>query len=398
MNRSSQIAISIFALPILGNSSTIVIGARGVVATDIRKGTIFISYDGWGDECTQSKPCGVKKGIKKAKAGDIVFFKGGLYDISTLDKFPKKRIKLNGGLKGKPIIYESYPNELAIFDGKNLKKGDFGSILLRNYTHLRRVEVLNMQKVGIKIRGNHNLVEGVESHHNRSTGIHIFGRYKVDDSSASYNIIKDCKLHHNSDINTKFQGDNADGISVSNGMHNLITHNSVYSNSDDGVDTWRSIDTTIEYSISYDNGKGEKGNGMGFKLGGDNNKSSLLGTGAISRFNIAYSNRNSGYSENAGKNITIKNSISYNNGGYGFVALLKNNSSIIDNISYKNREGDLYTTKTLVKNNSWQIKESIDDSDFLSLQNSSKGFLKPQNNSKLFKIGAYAYIEPTSTK
>jgi len=367
----------------------IIIGAREVTPTPIDKGTIFISPKGENNkECNYTNPCNLNIGIKKSKSGDIVFFKGGIYDISSIIKNSKKRVKLNNGSKEKPIIYESYPNELAIFDGKNLQQNELGSIIVRNYTHLRRVEVRNMKKVGIKIRGNYNIIEGVNSHHNKSAGVHIYNKNGYKNShTGSYNIIKDCTIHHNSDTNTKYKGENADGISISSGKNNLITHNTVYANSDDGIDTWKSINTTIEYSISYNNGKGN-GDGNGFKLGGDNNKSSPLGVGAIAKYNIAYNNKHNGFTENAGRKILIKNNIAYNNGNYGFTIFDKN-SSIINNIAYKNKKKEFYGNENIALNNSWQQQKNIKNNDFISLNPKSINFLKPTSNNHLSTIGPF---------
>jgi len=369
-------------------NSEVIIGAREVPSSDLKKGTIFISPQGNNPACTQSHPCNLERGIKKSKAGDTVFFRAGIYDMSTLHN-PQKRIKLHSGTPEKPITYESYPNEMAIFDGSKLKENELGSIIVRDYTHLRKIEIRNMNKVGIKVRGDHNLIEGINSHHNHSAGIHIYSKngYKLNSVGGSYNTIKDCKVHHNSDINLASKGNDSDGISVSNGINNLITHTSVYANSDDGIDTWKSINTTIEYSLSYQNGK-EKGDGKGFKLGGDNNLSSPLGSGAIARFNIAYDNRNGGFSENSGKKVILQNNSAYKNGGYGFIAF-NAKSSLLNNISYKNEKKEFYGNTKIATNNSWQLKKIINDNDFISLKFDSPNFLHPKQNTKLSTIGTY---------
>ena len=365
-----------------------IIGAREVISTPIERGTIFISSTGTGEECSIETPCELEKGIQRAEADDVVFFKGGVYDLSTIEN-RRNRVVLNEGLRGRPIIYESYPNELAIFDGSNLPDDAYGSIYMKSYSHLRRVEIRNMIQSGVKIVGNHNIVEGVESHHNQNSGILVYKRREtqVNDTRTSYNIIRDCIIHHNSDVDTVYKGGNADGISLSYGVNNLVTHNTVYSNSDDGIDTWKTVGTTVEYSISYDNGKGENGNGKGFKLGGDNTPSSPLGRGVVSQFNIAYNNKSTGFTENSGKEVTMKNNISYNNGEYGFVSF-DGGSSLINNISYNNTLAHLYSIQVPNSNNSWQIKEVV-ESDFLSLNPTSENFLKPKESSAISDIGAY---------
>lgn len=370
------------------HDKSVTIGVDEVIPTSLSRGTIFISLDGEGKKCSHEMPCGLIQGLKKVHAGDVVFFRGGVYDLTNI---PNNQIKLEGGSEGNQTVYESYPTELAIFDGSNLNNHHQSSIFIRDYTTLRRVEVRNMSGAGVKIRGNHNSIEGVKTHHNLSSGIHIFSRhgYQVRDDGGSYNIIKNCVSHHNSDAHLSSEGNGADGISISSGMNNHIINTTVYSNSDDGIDTWKSINSLVEYCMSYDNGKGKQGNGIGFKLGGDMNLSSELGKGNVAQFNIAYNNRNSGFSANSGKEIIQKNNTSYNNGQYGIVCIRDKNALISHNITYKNKKGDFYQSKTLKEKNSWQIKQVTDD-DFISLDSNSKDFLKPTATSELLKIGAYA--------
>jgi len=383
------------SIPDEHTTPNITLGAREVIATPLDQGTIFIANNGTGEACSLTLPCNLEEGIKRSQAGDTVFLKGGIYHLSSLltkSKNPEKKLTLKSGERENPVLYESYPNELAIFDGTGLEEDEYGSIIVFNNTHLRRIAVTNMKKSAIIIRGNHNLLEGVESHHNHNVGIHIYNRTETEpnDIRSSYNTITDCIVHHNSDANTQYQGGNADGISISYGMNNIIRHNTVYSNSDDGIDTWRSINTLIEYSISYDNGKGEKGNGKGFKLGGDRDPNSLLGTGVTARFNLAFNNKSSGYDDNSAKHLTLTNNTAYHNGGYGFV-VFDQESSLVNNISYKNTQGEVYQSDTPQTNNSWQIEE-VSDNDFISLDTLSQNFLYPKENSELFSIGAYGSL------
>ena len=82
MSRLFKVIFTTLALSILvylvydfyvNNKSKVTVGAREVTPTDISKGTIFISYNGSGDKCSKTKPCGVTKGLKKASAGDCFF-------------------------------------------------------------------------------------------------------------------------------------------------------------------------------------------------------------------------------------------------------------------------------------------------------------------------------------
>jgi len=386
-------------------NKSLIIGARPVPSTMEKDGRFFISPNGSGRKCTKDEPCGLESldlfsGFlkKRINAGDVIFFRGGIYNYSAQGI---KRVYLKGGVEGKPVIYESYPGEIAVFDGSKIdlskEKEEWreGRLELRdNYTILRKVEIRNMPQYGLSILSNNNIVEGCTIHNNHLSGISILNfkdGYSVKDTAGSYNIVRDNIVYNNSDIGLKYgnynDGDNADGISVSSGVKNLISHNTVYSNSDDGIDTWKSMNSVVEYNRIYDNGKGVKGNGNGIKLGGASKKSPL-GSNAIARHNLVYSNRYIGININSGKNVLMEYNTVYNNKSYGYT--LADDSLLKNNISFKNKSGDTAWSKGKIqKNNSWQLKKELDKSDFQSLDINSSNFLRPLDD-EISKMGVYA--------
>jgi len=386
------------------NIKTHFIGARELSEGSKIEGKYFISPDGNGTECTKLSPCGFEsldlfKGFLKDRIepGDVIFFRGGVYYYS-LDGV--KRVYLTGGSKEKPVIYQSYPGETAVFDGSKISlesnKEDWreGRLQLRdNYTILRKVEVRNMPQYGVSIYGNHNILEGCKIHHNHLSGVAIANLadgYSVKDTGGSYNIVRDNIIYNNSDVGLRHgnyaDGDNADGISVMSGVSNLVSHNFVYTNSDDGIDTWKSMNTIVEFNKVYGNGKGANGNGNGIKLGGDS-KESPLGANAIARYNISSSNKNIGININAGKNVLMVYNTVYDNQNYGFT--LEEDTVIKNNISFKNRAGDVgWADGKEQKDNSWQLGIEFSEDDFISLDYMSSEFLKPTDRS--LSIGAYA--------
>ena len=377
-----------------------VIGEKKVISTPLTKGTIFIAPKGKGKKCTEEEPCNLVSYNKymKTRAGDVVFFRGGVYKFS-LEGI--KRFYLKGGEVNNPVIYESYPNELAIFDGSDINTEDTpkelwreGRLELReNYTLLRKVEIRNMPLYGVRIFGNYNVVEGCTIHDNHLSGLEIYN-FKdgdsVKDTGGSYNIVKNNTIFNNSDEKLNHHnyafGNNADGIVIHSGAGNLISHNSVYGNSDDGIDTWKSVNTIVEYNRVYKNGKGTNGDGNGIKLGGAG-KDSPLGSNAIARYNLSFENRSIGFNINSGKSVLMEYNTAYKNNGFGYT--LEDDTVLMNNISYKNKKGDFSWSKGKTqRNNSWQIidKELI----FMSLNPLSLDFLRPITDSALHKIGAYA--------
>ena len=387
-------------LVLLGDT---IIGITKTTTGTIDEKSIFISPTGKGTKCTLLEPCNImlldtSNGKIKIKAGDKIFFRGGVYAYS-MNRF--RRIYLKGGKKGKPVTYESYPGELAIFDGSELdiqhkEKEEWreGRLELReNYTILRNIEVRNMPEYGIRIFGNHNIVEGCIVHNNHLSGIEILNNkdgYSPKSTGGSFNIVRNNTIYNNSDVGLQYGnynlGGNADGITIHSGVKNLITHNIVYGNSDDGIDTYKSMYSTVSYNLVYGNGKGKNGNANGIKLGGSDNK---LGLHAIAKHNISYANNGFGFTVHGKENnTTIEFNTAYDNKKAGYAIL--NDTTIKNNISYLNKKGDLVWSKGQIQeNNSWQ--RDMKTFKFINYNLNSKNFLKPSSDSKLEDIGAYGH-------
>ncbi len=390
------------------------IGARKVAATPSDKGTIFVSPNGGGTGRTESDPCSLEsldlyKKKLKVRPGDVVFFRGGVYKFSMSGP---RRVYLEGGTANKPVIYESYPGETAIFDGSALSTDDTndetwreGRLQLRGeYAILRKVEVRNMPQYGVRIFGNHNIVEGCTIHDNHLSGIGVLNNkdgYSTKDTGGSYNIVRDNIVYNNSDVGLHGRnyndGDNADGIVVHSGISNLISHNTIYDNSDDGVDTWRSMNSTVEYNLVCGHGKGPKGNGNGIKLGGAP-KDSPLGAGAVARHNICHSNKRIGFNVNGGKKVYIEYNTAFANGDFGY-ALMKD-TILVGNMSLDNLQDAVRRARADNKtghvgwskgksqsNNSWQKDGAVR---IISTDSASSRFLKPVIGSGYESTGAYA--------
>ena len=311
-----------------------------------------------------------------------------------------RRVYLKGGTVSSPVIYESYPGETAIFDGSSLSTDDTseeqwreGRLQLRGeYAILRKVEVRNMPTYGVRIFGNHNMVEGCRLHDNHLSGLgiaNLVDGYSAKDTGGSYNVVRDNIIYDNSDIGLTHHnygdGDNADGITIHSGVSNLISHNTVYGNSDDGIDTWKSMDSTVEYNLVYGHGKGPRGNGNGIKLGGASAESPL-GANARARHNISHSNKRIGINVNSGKNVLIEYNTVFGNGDFGY-ALMKD-TVLVGNISLQNKSGHVGWSKGKTQSDSsWQKGGSLK---VLSTDPASGDFLRPSPSGGFESMGAYA--------
>ncbi len=371
------------------------LGAREVAPTDISKATMFAAVNGDGDECSKANPCNIQTAFSKLSSGDVLFLRGGVYKIDNRLLVSAKATKSN------PIIIESYPGEQAVIEGRfsnieyaktHKNQMHVGIKVTGSYIHIRKIEIRYMGHEGLIFRNSsNNLVEGCNIHHNMLSGIVAYGGvWKEDDPNYlipyryGYNTIRDNIVHHNSDVGlngSSGDGGNADGITILSGKYNKVIHNTVYANSDDGIDTWRSNDTYIAYNISYDNGRSH-GDGNGIKAGGNLNQNAGNGLRSVVEFNIAYNNKADGFDFNAGKKVKFRHNTSYNNGGLGFQG--GEDTIFLNNIAAENSQNN-YEGGVEGGNNSWNIDGNIE---FMSTDPHSKEFLKPTKDSGYSSIGA----------
>lgn len=346
------------------------------VSTDVAKGTRFASPIGSGSICSQTAPCDLWGAVATAEPGDVVFLRGGTYEIA-------KNLNLSTvASASSPLIVESYPGERAVLDGSQNARGSWIQVrVMGKFIHLRGLEIKNMPRQGVEIQGTDNLVENVHSHHNSLSGIHIYGGDNTitNESAGSRNVIRNCISHDNFDeffTNYGFaNGGNADGISLFSGADNRIENCLVFGNSDDGIDTWRTIRTYVGHNISQSNGLAD-GDGNGIKAGG-----AIPSGYAFVEFNLVYSNKGRGLDYNGGQHVTFQNNTTWNNRSsrtFGADTVAK------DNIC---SETVAWGAPGIETNNSWQRGGSVA---FKSTDSNSIDFLMPMAGGGFEDIGAFA--------
>ncbi|GKS70044.1 hypothetical protein W03_20480 [Nitrosomonas sp. PY1] len=352
------------------------IGPKPIISTDIAKGTLFVKPNGTGTTCSLALPCDIWNAVLKAKAGDVVFLRGGTYSLY-------KNLRLsNTGTATAPVIYENYPGELAVFDGSQHAKGTNIYIGVNGrFVHVRGIEIKNMPVKGIWVNGSDNLVDGVYAHHNGLSGIQIttYG----DGTGGARNTIRNSTSAYNSGVgiydSMYSNGGNSDGIAVSTGIDNRIENCLVHHNSDDGIDTWMSVNTYVGYSIAHSNGAGD-GDGNGIKGGGV-----YPSANTVVDHNIAYSNRARGFTNNAGVNVRFTHNTSWNN---KMAAFAFDPHTIVDkNIAVANV---IKWGTGIEQDNSWQRAGNVV---FVSTDSGSADFLKPAINGEFEDIGALVNAE-----
>lgn len=336
---------------------------------DLPAATLYVATNGNDSNSgrTASAPLRtVTQAATLVKPGDVVYIRGGTYPINIHFK--------TSGTASQPIVWASYPGETAVFDGSGLTRGSSQDRVWVDgvsYNHFVNFEVRNGPQQGIFVRdANDNVFHGIVTHGNNGSGIQNY--------SGNRNLYEYIVTYDNFDtVNSNGKvGEDADGLGISSGDSNVISHVISYYNSDDGIDAWRSTNTLIEYSVSYDNGRGANGNGNGFKLGGNGEANYT-----VARFNIAFANKATGFSQNTGRYITLYNNTAFGNGGSSFdvgsTVTLRNNLSINGRVNLVSGADS--------KSNSWEL--GIGDARFKSTDRSSADFLALSDTSPAIGVG-----------
>ena len=354
-------------------SSSVIIGPREVPSGTLDGATHIVSPEGSGSACTLEEPCALQTALSEVSIASHVFLRGGIYTLT-------EQLSISAsGTDEQPIIIESYPDERAVIDGAY--NPDTRVALWSDHVVLRNLNITRMAgSAGLYIQGNHNLIEGVNSYANDYSGIHIFSPYAEYPYGAygSYNTIRDCITHSNSDVHLPSGGDHADGISISSGTGNRVLNCLSYNNSDDGIDSWRATHTLIAYSISHSNGAGPHGDGNGIKAGGPepSNNTVVLHT-------LSYNNTGTGFDQNSGANVTFLYGTAYDNGRSFWTG---SDTYTAYSIAAGTGSDESFGSGVMV-NNSWQEAETVT---FISTDPSSERFLYPTPGTIFETMGAYA--------
>lgn len=348
-------------------------GPRPWKATPLSRATYYASPTGndGNSGLTTLLPKTLQGAINATVPGDVVFLLAGTYSVTTA-----AHLNLwQDGTAANPIIYEAYPGATVIIDGSGITPGVGNQRRVNmsgSWQKLRGVTVQNMPEYGIFIEGSHNVVDGCTITGNRLSGVICYTSGSGPWTAASFNTIMNCTVYANSDVGLTGgnynNGGNADGIAPSRGQNNAVIYNLVYGNSDDGIDSWISWGTKIQYNIVRNNGLGI-GNGNGIKAGGNSQ-----GKDAIVDHNLCYSNLSVGIDVNTGINVTFISNTTWDNAtGYGLEADTINKRNVS-----KSDTAVKYGTGIATRN-SWDISGTLTlesttegDSDFLEVVQDSK--------------------------
>ncbi len=289
---------------------------------------------------TKEAPLDIYTAVKYAQAGQTIVLLEGTYSL-------KKPLVIERGIDGtadKPIRMIAVPGSYdrtkpfepskVVIDFNGVASG---MTMAGDYWYFRGFDVTNSSdgSKGVQVSGSHNVLDQVNTYYNGNTGIQI-SRYKGADIDKSddwpaHNTILNCTSYLNADSGHE----DADGFAakLTIGDGNVFDGCIAAYNADDGWDFFAKSESgpigqvIIKNSVAYKNGymlldangklnaKGSeiagKGNGNGFKMGGESIKGYHMVLNSYSFYNKA-----KGIDSNSCPDIQAYNCVSLNNKNY----------------------------------------------------------------------------------
>jgi MYXO-CTERM domain-containing protein len=338
-----------------------------------------------------------------AAPGDTVYIRGGIYRFSGTEATVGVAFT-KSGQPDKPIHYFAFAGEVPIFDLFELKPQQrvTGLDVRCNWIHIRGLEVRGVRQIivgdswGVRIRGDHNLIEQLNVHDCEAPGIFI--------ASGTANLVLNSDSHHNYD--PLEDGGNADGFGChSTGGDNVLRGCRAYENSDDGFDFINAPGTcTAEESWAFRNGyipdtNMTGANGAGFKAGGFGNPPMTPASGAprhVIRKNLAFGNRAIGFYANYHPGgIDFFNNTAFDNpanydmrtpSGVTSSHKLRNNVALMPGRDIVSFNGGTDT------NNSWTLQVMVSTADFMSVDK-AVGLMPRQADGSLPNLGFLRLVQ-----
>ncbi len=360
----------------------------------------------WGNNLnpgTFEKPWATwQKAFETARAGDVVYFRGGVYykksgysaDIIPRDGHGKS------GTAGNYIHYLNYPGETPILDCSEIipKKPSGGRYEYNaglyidgaSYLHFRGLTIKNVWQVYdnvfsqglVCVDSKFQKFENITVCNITGRGVYYSPTYAPD---STYFINCDVYNCVDSFYSGGYAGGWGDGFNAGNEANSYLQIEGcrVWQCSDDGFNTWGSGLLVVKNCWSFKNGRLD-GDGCGFKMNvpdvsAADNALHRIFTNNISTYNIG--NTGAGFTENNNGMVTV-NSHMYNNTSYknmtGFTTIGNNvgpqrNNIYRNNIAYNNSQyndeesqGGVFNTND---HNSWNssLGVKVTDADFVSL-------------------------------
>lgn len=318
----------------------------------------------------------VGRGQEAASAGDTVWVRGGTWSFSS----GTVGVAFNkAGQEGNPIQYFAVERETPVFDLSGIANPSgrvTGFDVQTNYVHIRGMEITGVPQYmsgedswALRIRGNGNVIERMNIHHNEAPGIFI--------TSGSDNLVLNCDSHHNYDVLEN--GGSGDGFGChSTGQGNVISGCRGWYNSDDGYDFINAPGAcVVENSWAWRNGyvpdtMTAAGNGSGFKAGGFGLDTSTFPSSVprhVVTHCLAFGNRAQGfYANHHPGGIDFFNNTAVDNAtNFDMLADVgESDHTIRNNLAFGNGGTISRLTGGTDESNSWNLGVTVSGDDFVS--------------------------------
>ncbi|ADL52345.1 Pectinesterase [Clostridium cellulovorans 743B] len=280
-------------------------------------GAIYVSPSGTANAAgTEKDPIDIYSATKFISEGQTIYVRGGTYNLTV----PLIIARGNNGIADKLKVLSAYPNERPVFDFGTKSQG-FN--LDGDYWNVYGIDVTKAASAGFRISGNNNVAELVNTYENGDTGFQISGSAaESKDKWPANNLALNCTSYDNRDASEN----NADGFAakITVGAGNVFRGCIAHNNTDDGWDLYSKSESgpiepvVVENCVAYGNGAltngtMTKGDGNGFKLGGEG-----LAVKHILRNSLAFKNKSNGVTNNSDPAVIIENVTSVDNGKSNF--------------------------------------------------------------------------------
>ena len=265
---------------------------------------------------SKEAPLSLEVAIQYCKPGQTILLAPGEYH-------PSASLWIERGNDGTPsarkVLKSEDPNNRAILNFKGSKASGSGFNIYGNYWTIESIDVTGTPDdcKGIQVAGHYDYLIKVDAYMNGDTGIQISGRSAEPPSKwPSNNLIYGCESFGNCDP----AQNNADGFAskLTSGEGNIFRNCVAHHNVDDGWDLYAKIETgpigavLLDNCIAYNNGRKidntGKGDGNGFKLGGDG-----IAVKHLIKNSISFNNDLNGITTNSNPALIVENCTLYGN-------------------------------------------------------------------------------------
>ncbi len=340
---------------------------------------IYVAPNAKSGNGGKDSPYDLATALTLARPGQKIILKEGTYKTKDRLQVPREVDGTKDAMIYLMADPEAKTRPVLDFEGST----GIGLQILGDYWYLKGFDVTHAGNNGLRIDGNYCVADQIHAYYNYGTGISIQMDSKFSrEIWPTYNTIKNCDAYYNADSGEE----DADGFSAKFciGVGNVFDNCVAYGNADDGWDLYgRNYPmeaVTVQNCVAYKNGYREdgtrgKGNGNGFKLGGDNNAARHMLINSVSFMNGA-----DGITNNSNPNIIVKDCISYKNDKGGVNLYTKAGNTDFESagvISYKNGSADTFDPKgsqdvKKVDQTYWNGANGVADDWFKSLEFSGK--------------------------